>query len=230
MLRALPLLLPLPLFLPGTAAVGEVQVVCDGTLLTARGTAERERPVRFLRFSLRLSAEAAEAEAALSSLQRRLADVRTALEELEVEQLRVTSPSTWERPAERGRRRQVSASLQVSGRVAPGRLQPLIRRVGALPGVALAPVTPEAEPAEDLSLRRELLRQAYRDAYGQAMEVATAIGRSRIAPLEVSLEGGVRPPLPLRAEAVNDAPPPFDPEELPPPTDRFAVLVRFCAR
>jgi uncharacterized protein YggE len=228
MLRALALLLPL--FLPAAAAMAEVQVVCDGTLLTARGTAERERPVQFLRFSLRLSAEADEADAALASLQGRLAAVRTSLEALEVEELRVTSPSTWERPAGRGRPRQVSASLQVSGRVPPARLQSLIRQVGSLPGVALAPVTPEADPAEDRSLRRELLRQAYRDAYGQAMEVAAAIGRSRIAPLEVSLEGGMRPPLPLRAEAVNAAPPPFDPDELPPPTDRFAVLVRFCAR
>jgi uncharacterized protein YggE len=216
--------------LPSAAAVAEVQVVCDGTLLTARGMAERQRPVQYLSFSLRLSAEAAEADAALASLQRRLAEVRTALEALEAEELRVTSPRTWEQPAARGRRRRVMASLQVSGRVAPGRLQPLVRKVGALPGVALAPVTPEADPAQDRSLQRELLRQAYRDAYGQAMEVATAIGRSRIAPLEVSLEGGMRPPLPLRAEAVNAAPPPFDPDELPPPTDRFAVLVRFCAR
>jgi len=210
--------------------MAEVQVVCDGTLLTARGTAERERPVRFLRFSLRLSAEASEADTALASLQRRLAAVRTALERLEVEELRVTSPSTWERPAERGRPAQVRASLQVSGRVAPARLQPLIREVGALPGVALAPVTPESDPAGDRPLQRELLREAYRDAYGQAMEVATAIGRTRVTPLEVSLEGGMAPPLPLRAQAADAAPPPFDPDELPPPTDRFAVLVRFCAR
>jgi uncharacterized protein YggE len=228
MLRALALVLPL--FLPGAAALAEVQVVCDGTLLTARGMAERERPVRFLRFSLRLRAEAADADAALAGLQGRLAAVRASLEALAVEELRVTSPTTWERPAERGRRRQVTASLQVSGRVAPVRLQPLIRQVGALPGVTLAPVTAEADPAEDPRLRRDLLGQAYRDAYGQAMEVATAIGRTRVTPLEVSLEGGMAPPLPLRAQAADAAPPPFDPDELPPPTDRFAVLVRFCAR
>ena len=54
--------------------------------------------------------------------------------------------------------------------------------------------------------------------------------RFRVTPLEVSLEGGMAPPLPLRAQAADAAPPPFDPDELPPPTDRIAVLVRFCAR
>jgi hypothetical protein len=129
---------------PGTA-VAQVQLRCEGTLLEARGSAEQERPTRRLAFSLSLEAEAATADGALQSLQERLAAVRTALQGQQVEELRVTSPTTWKREAERNRPAAVTASLQVSGRLVPQRLQALIREVGGLPGVRLAPVAPAGE-------------------------------------------------------------------------------------
>lgn len=142
---------------PG-AAVGQVQLRCEGTLLEARGSAEQERPTRRLSFSLSLEAEAATADGALQSLQERLAAVRRALQGQQVEELRVTSPSTWRREAERNRPAAVTASLQVSGRLLPQRLQALIREVGALPGVRLAPVGTEADRGLDGAVRRQLLR------------------------------------------------------------------------
>ncbi|MEA5411089.1 SIMPL domain-containing protein, partial [Synechococcus sp. BA-120 BA3] len=66
------------------AAVAQVQLRCDGTLLEARGSAEQERPTRRLSFSLSLEAEAATADAALQALQERLAAVRQALQQLQV--------------------------------------------------------------------------------------------------------------------------------------------------
>jgi uncharacterized protein YggE len=213
---------------PG-AAVAQVQLRCEGTLLEARGSAEQERPTRRLAFSLSLEAEAATADGALQSLQERLAAVRTALQGQQVEELRVTSPSTWKREAERNRPAAVTASLQVSGRLAPQRLQALIREVGALSGVRLAPVATEADRGLDAAVRRRLLRAAYQDALEQAREVAAAVGLSRLAPLEVQVDGNDLRPMMMRAAAAEAAPP-FDPAELAQPKDRLGLMVRFCAR
>lgn len=221
--------LPLAAFLPPVAGA-EVQLRCEGTLLEARGTAELERPTRRLGVSLGLEAQEADADAALAQLQQRLAAVRRSLQEMGVEELRVTSPSTWQRPAERGRPAAVTASLQVSGRLEPARLQPLIRQVGALAGVRLGPVTSQADPAGDEEARRSLLQAAYRDARLQAQDVATVIGRLRLSPLELQVEGGDLRPVAMRAMADAAPPPPFDPAELPVPKDRLTLLVRFCAR
>ncbi len=211
------------------AAIAQVQLRCEGTLLEARGSAEQERPTRRLSFSLTLEAEAPTADGALQSLQERLAAVRQALQQLQVEELRVTSPSTWQRGADRRRPAAVTANLQVSGRLLPQRLQPLIREVGALPGVRLAPVGTEADRAQDAAVRRQLLRAAYQDALDEAREVAAAVGLSRLAPLEVQLEGNDFRPVMMRAAAAEAAPP-FDPAELAQPRNRLGLMVRFCAR
>ncbi len=213
---------------PGTA-VAQVQLRCEGTLLEARGSAEQERPTRRLSFSLSMEAEAPTADGALQSLQERLAAVRTALQGQQVEELRVTSPSTWRRDAERNRPAAVTASLQVSGRLVPQRLQALIREVGALPGVRLAPVATEADRGLDGGVRRQLLRAAYQDALAQAREVAAAVGLSKLNPLDVQLDGNELRPMLMRAAAA-DAAPPFDPAELALPKDRLSLTVRFCAR
>jgi uncharacterized protein YggE len=217
-------------WLVGSASAAEVQLRCGGTLLEARGSAEQERPLHRLRFSLGLEAEQRSSEAALAQLQVRLAAVRSALQALEVRELRVSSPSTWQRPAEGGQPPLSQASLQVSGTLAPPRLQALIRQVGTLPGVRLAPVSPEADPASGSEARRALLAAAYQKALEEARDLASAIGLTQLRPLELQVEGdgGV---VPLRAMAAKaDAPPPFDPAELPPPKATASMLVRFCAR
>lgn len=229
-LLILPVLLLLVLPLAPDPASAEVQLRCEGTLLEARGSAEQDRPIDRLRFSLSLEAEQRTSDGALALLQARLAAVRTALQGLEAKELRVTSPSTWQRPAE-GRNPPLSqAMLQVSGLMAPPRLQALIRQVGSLPGVRQAPVTPEADPARASEVRRALLAAAYQRALAEARDVAGAVGLSRLRPLEVAVEGDAGP-VPMRAMAAKaDAPPPFDPAELPPPKATAAMLVRFCAR
>lgn len=219
---------PLSLVAAPAQAQGQIQLRCDGTLLEARGSAERRRSTERLRVSLGLEAEAGSADGALGLLQERLAAVRQRLQALGVQELEVGSPSTWQRPPAPRQPAQVSASLQLTGLVSPRSLQPLIRGVGALPGVRLAPVVAEADPAGDGASRRSLLRAAYQDAVVQARELAAVIGARRVAPLEVLTEGGFRPVM-LRAAAA-DATPPFDPAELPSPTDRVSLQVRFCAR
>ncbi|MEB3199205.1 MAG: SIMPL domain-containing protein [Synechococcaceae cyanobacterium] len=228
---ALTLLLPGPVLLLGWPAPGhsQMQLRCEGTFLEARGQAEVERPTRRLDVSLSLQAEARDADGALGLLQQRLASVRRTLQELGVAQLRVSSPSTWQRPAEPNRPAQVEASLQVSGQLKPEQLQPLIRRVGSLPGVRLSPVQTNADPSGDAATRRQLLRAAYRDALNQAQDIAAAIGRRQLDPLEVQLDGGEVRPVMLRM-AAEAAPAPFDPAELPTPRSRLSLMVRFCAR
>jgi len=228
--RSLAAALLLAAALPHAPAPAQVQLACGGTLLEARGMAEVERPMRRLLFSLGLEAEAASTDAALELLQARLAAVRSGLQGMAVEELRVSSPSTWPRSDGRGRPMGVQAGLQVSGRLEPQRLQPLIRQIGALPGVRLSPVTGQADPAQDRAIRRRLLEAAYADARQQAGEVAAAVGRSTLEPLEVQLDGVEARPMPLMARADAAAPPPFDPKELAPPKDRLSLLVKFCAR
>ncbi|MFM9089530.1 MAG: SIMPL domain-containing protein [Cyanobium sp.] len=211
------------------SAQAEVQQRCDGTLLEARGNAEQERPIARLRVSLSLEAEARSSDRALTLLQERLAAVRTTLQGLGVQELRVTSPSTWQRPAVDGSPSLTQASLQVSGVLAPPRLQPLVRQVGPLPGVRLAPVSPEADPASSLEARRALLAAAYRQALARASDVAAAIGVSRLQPLQVQVEDD-RGPMPMQAMRAKADAPPFDPAELSPPKDSASMLVRFCAR
>ncbi|MFN9629855.1 MAG: SIMPL domain-containing protein [Cyanobacteriota bacterium] len=220
------------LVLSSVPAQAEVQVRCEGTLLEARGSAEQERPIVRLRFSLALEAEQRNSEGALALLQERLAAVRRSLQALQVGEFRASSPSTWQRPAEGGRPALSQAYLQVSGTLAPDRLQALIRQVGTLPGVRLAPVTPEAEPASEAAKTRPaLLAAAYQRALAEARDVAGAIGLTQLRPLEVMVEGDGAP-VPLRAmrDTPASAPPPFDPAELPPPKAFASMLVRFCAR
>jgi uncharacterized protein YggE len=218
------------LFLPAfpPLAQAEVQQRCNGLLLEARGSAEQERPIERLRFSLSLEAEQSSADDALALLQQRLATVRTALQGLAVKDFRATSPSTWQRPAEAGRPPLSQANLQVTGILAPARLQALIRQVGTLPGVRLAPVSPEADPDRGSETRRGLLAAAYRQALARATDVAAAVGRTRLQPLEVQVEDD-RGPIPVRAMAAKADAPPFDPAELALPKEFASMLVRFCA-
>jgi uncharacterized protein YggE len=226
----LPFLLLLAFPLAASSARAEVQQRCEGTVLEARGSAEQERPIERLRFSLSLEAEHPSSDEALALLQQRLAVVRTALLGLGVQELRVSSPSTWPRPVEAGRPALSQASLQVSGALAPSHLQALIRQVGALPGVRLAPVTPEADPLGSSQERRSLLAAAYRQAIARAGDVASALGLSRLRPLEVQAEDDRGPAPPPRAMAAKGDAPPFDSAELPPPKSTATMLVRFCAR
>lgn len=211
-------------------AWADIQLRCDGTLLEARGSAEQQQPIERLRFTLALEAEQRSSDAALALLQERLAKVRAALQGLEVKDFRATSPSTWQRSAESSRSPITQASLQVSGLLAPSRLQPLVRQVGTLPGVRLAPVNAEADPGRSGEARRALLATAYRQAFNRAEDVAAALGLSRLYPLEVQVEDD-RPPVVARvAMAAKADVPPFDPAELTPPKNAASLLVRFCAR
>jgi uncharacterized protein YggE len=215
---------------PPALAQTQVQLSCSGTVLESRGTAEIRRSIETLELSLRLEAEGATADAALAELQQRLAAVRIALQALQVQELQVSSPSTWPRPAQRDRPAVVEANLSVQGRLQPQRLQQLVRQVGSLPGVRLAPVGTRAAEGDNRPVRRQLLQLAYRDALEQAQDMAAAIGLRQLQPLDLVVEGGPRP-MPMRTMASADASvPPFDPDELAGPIDRLQLQVRFCAR
>jgi uncharacterized protein YggE len=212
---------------PVVAAEAQVHLRCDGALIETQGAAQLKRTTGSLQVSLGLEADGPSADAALGTLQQRLASVRAALQRLDVQNLRVTSPSTWNRPAERGQPVAVQANLQVSGQLAPQTLQALVRQVGSLPGVRLAPVSTEADPKADAAVQRQLLREAFADARAQALILATVAGFGRVAPLELRFDGMERP-VPMRA-MVAAAPDAFNPDELPLPTDRLGLRVSFCA-
>jgi uncharacterized protein YggE len=227
----MPVVLAAGLLLPvATQAQTQIQLSCRGAVVEARGTAELKRPTRELRVSLALEAEASTADGALAELQRRLAAVRSGLQALQVQELDVTSPSTWNRPAQGDRPAGVHASVQVGGRLEPSRLQALIRQVGGLPGVRLAPVSTQADSRGDRAVRRQLLQLAYQDALSQARDIAATMGLSQLQPLEVQVEGSYRP-VPMRSMVAADAAvPPFDPGELPSPTDTLSLQAHFCVQ
>lgn len=213
----------------GRSAQVQLQLSCSGTVLEAQGSATLKRSIDRLNLALTLEAEAPSSKAALQVLQERLDAVRSRLVGLEVKELRVTSPRVWNRYVPAGKPQVFEASSQVSGQLAPARLQALISQVGGLPGVRLAPVTPEADGTTDAASNRQLLQAAYRDALQRARDLAEAIGLSGLRPLQVQMAGGVRPvPMPMMALA-RSAPAPFDPRELPEPSDRLSLEVTFCA-
>jgi uncharacterized protein YggE len=229
----LPRLVPLALTvcccqLVSSAAGAQGLERCDGAILEAQGAAEVMRSAGRLAVSMGLEAEASTADGALALLQQRLATVRSALQSLAIKELQVTSPSTWNRPAGRGRPKSAQASLRLSGNLDPARFQALIRQVGALPGVRLSPVAPQPDPANDASVRRQLLEAAYRDALDQARMLGAAMGRSRLVPQEVRIEGRSHRPIPMRVMA-DAAAAPFDPAELPAPRQSLSLVARFCA-
>jgi len=214
---------------PAAAAQVQLQLSCAGTVLEARGSAMLKRPITKLNVSMTLEAEAPTAKAALTLLQERLDPVRRALQALAIEELRISSPSVWNRYVPAGKPAVFEASSRVSGKLAPTRLQALISQVGVLPGVRLAPVDAEADKAGDAASSRQLLQAAYRDALQRGQDLAAAIGLSSLQPLQVQIEGGVRP-MPMAAMALRGAAPaPFDPRELPEPSDQLSLAVTFCA-
>ena len=173
----------LPMAAGAQAAQMQLQLSCAGTVLEAQGNATLKRAVSSLRFSLGLEAEAPSSKAALALLQERLDSVRRALQALEVKELRVTSPSVWNRYVPPGKPAVFEASSQVGGQLAPAQLQALISQVGGLPGVRLAPVDAQADSAADATANRQLLQAAYRDALQRGQALAEAIGLNTLRPL-----------------------------------------------
>lgn len=222
-------MLLMPLASVPARSQAQVQLACSGTLLDARGSAELRRQANRFSLSLGVESKAASADEALETLQVRLAAVRRELQSLGVSDLEVTSPNTWQRAREGSRPAVWVATLRVSGTLALQQLQPLVRRVGGLPGVNLSPVQPQADSGSDEASRRTLLREAYQDALRQARELAAVMGLANVRPLQVQVEGAMRP-VPMRAMADVAAAPPFDPRELPDPVDRLSLQVSFCAR
>jgi uncharacterized protein YggE len=214
----------LPLLPLQARAQVQLQLRCGGTLVEARGSAQRQRQMAKLAFSLALEADAARSAEALATLQLRLDAVRRQLQALAVEELQVGSPNTWT-----GRNSRITASLQVSGKLAPRHFQSLVREVGGLAGVRLAPVTSQADPAEDRASAQALLQAAYQDALRQANQLAAVMGLRQVRPLQVQLEAMPQPYL-LKSAAADAAPSPqpFNPDELSPPTNRLSLQASFC--
>ena len=214
----------LPLLPLQARAQVQLQLRCGGTLVEARGSAQRQRPMAKLAFSLALEADAARSAEALATLQLRLDAVRRQLQALAVEELQVSGPNTWT-----GRNSRITASLQVSGKLAPRHYQSLVREVGGLAGVRLAPVTSQADPGEDRASAQALMRAAYQDALRQAKQLAAVMGLRQVRPLQVQLET-MPQPYQLKSAAADaaPAPQPFNPDELSPPIDRLSLQASFC--
>jgi len=214
--------------LPPAAAGAQVQLQlsCSGTVLDARGSATLKRAISSLRVNLSVQAEAPSSKAALTLVQQRLDAVRRALQALKVNELRVSSPTVWNRTVPAGQPAVFEASSQVSGQLAPEQLQGLIAQVGSLSGVRLSPVDAEADQSTTAAATRQLLQAAYGDALQRGKDLAAVMGLRQLRPLQVQVDGGLRP---MPMALARSAPAPFDPRELPVPSDRLSLEVTFCA-
>jgi uncharacterized protein YggE len=219
----------LALIQPAGAAQVQLQLSCSGAVLEARGSATLKRTIDKLRVTLRLEADDTSASGALLQLQQRLDGVRRSLQALQMQELRVTSPSVWQGAVAAGQPARFEASSQVSGQLAPAQLQRLISQVGGLPGVRLAPVEAQADASGDAAANRQLLQAAYRDALQRGQMLAAVLGLNTLRPLQVQSEGGVRPAPLLAMARAMPAPAAFDPRELSEPTDQLSLEVTFCA-
>lgn len=207
----------------------QLQLSCSGTVIAVQGSSTLKRAIARLRLNLGLEAEGANAASALALLQERLDPVRLALQSLEVSDLRVSAPSVWSRYVPEGKPTVFEANTQVSGRLAPAQLQNLISQVGGLPGVRLAPVEAEPDKQADARVSRQLLQAAYGDALQRGQTLAATLGLRRLRPLQLQVDGGVRPEPMVALAMPRNAAAPLDPRELPEPSDTVSLSITFCA-
>ena len=115
--------------------------VCNGTLLqiqvNERGTSRSDR----FRFSLRLDAENASKDAAMTALKVRLAKVRQVIQPLAMGQLTIPAPRSYPVGGGTSGPRLERASTTITGEVSRENYDAVIQAAGRLPGVRLQGMT-----------------------------------------------------------------------------------------
>ena len=184
---AVPVLLGLSVLAPSPLRAGER--VCNGTLLqiqvNERGTSRSDR----FRFSLGIEAENANKDAALSTLNARLAEARQAIQTLVIGRLTIPAPRSYSVGGGTSGPRLERASTSITGEVSRDHYDALIQAAGRLPGVRMQGMTSLASSDSRASLADQLLKQALETGRRRAEATARALGLRKVELLLIDQRG-----------------------------------------
>ena len=201
--------------------------VCNGTLLqiqvNERGTTRSDR----FRFSLSIEAENANKDAALSTLNARLAEARQAIQTLVIGRLTIPAPRSYSVGGGASGPRLERASTSITGEVSRDHYDALIQVAGRLSGVRLQGMTSLASSESRALLADQLLKQALETGRRRAQATARALGLSKVELLLIDQRGSTHRPMPMAARMGEAS---FRPGEAPKPSQNLTLNLDYCLR
>lgn len=222
---AAPVLLGLILAAPSPLSAAES--VCNGTLLqiqvNERGTTRSDR----FRFLLRLEAENASKDIAMTTLNARLAKARQAIQPLVLGRLTIPAPHSYIVGGGTSGPKLERASTTITGEVSRENYDALIQAAGRLPGVRLQGMTSLASSDSSASLAEQLLKQALETGRRRAETTARALGLRKVELLLIDQRGATYRPMGMGARMGHSS---FRPREAPNPSQHLTLKLDYCLR
>ena len=201
--------------------------VCNGTLLqiqvNERGTTRSDR----FRFSLRLEAENANKDIAMTTLNARLAKARQAIQPLALGRLTIPAPHSYVIGGGTSGPKLERASTTITGEVSRENYDALIQAAGRLPGVRLQGMTSLASSDSSASLAEQLLKQALETGRRRAETTARALGLRKVELLLIDQRGATYRPMGMGARMGHAS---FRPTEAPKPSQHLTLKLDYCLR
>ena len=220
-----PVLLGLILAAPSPLSAAES--VCNGTLLqiqvNERGTTRSDR----FRFLLRLEAENASKDIAMTTLNARLAKARQAIQPLVLGRLTIPAPHSYIVGGGTSGPKLERASTTITGEVSRENYDALIQAAGRLPGVRLQGMTSLASSDSSASLAEQLLKQALETGRRRAETTARALGLRKVELLLIDQRGATYRPMGMGARMGHSS---FRPREAPNPSQHLTLKLDYCLR
>ena len=222
---AAPVLLGFILAAPSPLSAAER--VCNGTLLqiqvNERGTTRSDR----FRFLLRLEAENASKDIAMTTLNARLAKARQAIQPLALGRLTIPAPHSYVVGGGTSGPKLERASTTITGEVSRENYDALIQAAGRLPGVRLQGMTSLASSDSSASLAEQLLKQALETGRRRAETTARALGLRKVELLLIDQRGATYRPMGMGARMGHAS---FRPTEAPKPSQHLTLKLDYCLR
>ena len=221
---AAPVLLGLILTAPSPISAAER--VCNGTLLQIQVNERGTTRDRF-RFSLRLEAENANKDIAMTTLNARLAKARQAIQPLALGRLTIPAPHSYVVGGGTSGPKLERASTTITGEVSRENYDALIQAAGRLPGVRLQGMTSLASSDSSASLAEQLLKQALETGRRRAETTARALGLRKVELLLIDQRGATYRPMGMGARMGHAS---FRPTEAPKPSQHLTLKLDYCLR
>ena len=201
--------------------------VCNGTLLqiqvNERGTSPSDR----FRFSLRLEAENASKDMAMTALNARLTQTRQVIQPLALGRLTIPAPHSYPFGGGASGPRLERASTHITGEVSRENYDALIKAAGRLPGVRLQGMTSLASSDSSAALADQLLKQALETGRRRAEVTARALGLRKVELLLIDQRGSTHRPMAMAARMGHAN---FRPSEAPKPSQNLTLKLDYCLR
>ena len=217
----------LGLILAAPSPLSAAESVCNGTLLqiqvNERGTTRSDR----FRFLLRLEAENASKDIAMTTLNARLAKARQAIQPLVLGRLTIPAPHSYIVGGGTSGPKLERASTTITGEVSRENYDALIQAAGRLPGVRLQGMTSLASSDSSASLAEQLLKQALETGRRRAETTARALGLRKVELLLIDQRGATYRPMGMGARMGHSS---FRPTEAPNPSQHLTLKLDYCLR